>query len=245
MIAVVIPTLDHGFTPPSYEGISVFVVYDGPPQNAKNTHLLGHQKGFAHACNVGLAYAQHQGFRHVLILNDDAHLTQKDLHIMYKQAQDEVSVIGPVIIDDQGIQSAGIRYSSWGRVFLNKDVTCTSIQALSGACLLMPSWLRFDEGYPHGFEDIELCSRVQQMNIAIRLARDARCFHLGGKSIAHHSRLWFQHSIYGQLRFFKKRRYLPLVVAMGFLQARNRVESIKGVYGGAMLWWHQRSSRAT
>ena len=154
-------------------------------------------------------------------------------------------VIGPVITDDRGIQSAGIKVSSWGRVALNKDPTHTTLQALSGACLLIPSWLRFDEGYPHGFEDIELCARITKMGLDIELVREASCFHMGGHSIPHGSKLWFQHSIYGQLRFFGKRRYFPIIILMGLLQARHHRDSLIGVWQGGLRWWHQRSSKAT
>ena len=243
MIAVVIPTLDPQLTYPK-DLDHVFVVYDGAPTPLCSPHFLrAPQKGFAYACNVGIAHAQSLGYTWVLILNDDATITH--LHMMCSKIAPRVGAIGTVIEDDHGIQSAGILVSFWGRVKMNRDISQKDVPALSGACMLVCSWARFDAGYRHGFEDIDLCVRLKRKGYSIVLDKDSRCFHKGGASIAHHTKMWFAHSIYGQLRFYNKRRLLPIVMLLGCMQTNMNKACMRGVWEGGKTWWRQRMSSAT
>jgi GT2 family glycosyltransferase len=235
MIAVVIPTCSVDFVPPNYGSISVFVIFDDP----KNS------RGFASSCNLGLAKAHAQGFRWILICNDDASISREDILQLMQNIDDGIGVIAPVITDDKGIQSAGIVVSSWGRVQLLRTPLSEGFDALSGACFLIPAWARFDDGYSHGFEDIALCSLLKKRGKGLKLVRDVRCHHDGGGTIVHHSRIWFAHSVYGHLRFFSSSIHAPLIVGLAMMQARRRKSSLLGVLDGWLLWRDQRRSRVS
>jgi len=245
MIAIVIPTLNPQLNYPN-DLEHVFIVYDGDRASLCHPNFLwSSQKGFAHACNVGIAHAQSLGYKWVLLLNDDAKIDPQDLQKMRDRIAPKVGAIGTVIVDDHEIQSAGILLSLWGRVKMNRDITQKEIQALSGACLLVCSWIRFDEGYLHGFEDIDLCMRLKKKGYSIVLDKESRCFHKGGASIPHYTKTWFSRSIYGQLRFYNKRRLLPIIMLLGCMQSKMNKACMLGVWEGGKMWWNQRISSAT
>ena len=235
MIAVIIPTCSADFVPPAYESVSVVVVFDDPKD----------PRGFACSCNLGLAKAHALGFRWALICNDDASISNEDIERLTHHIDEGTGVIAPVITDDKGIQRSGIVVSSWGRVRLVRSHSSEDIDALSGACFLIPSWARFDDGFTHGFEDIALCFLLRKRGKKLKIVQNAHCHHHGGGTIVHNSRKWFAHSVYGHLRIFSSHLHSPLIVALAILQARNKKSSILGVLDGWNLWRNQRSSRTT
>ena len=235
MIAVVIPTCNHQYVPPDYGSISVIVVYDDP----------SNPRGFASSCNIGISKAHADNFSWVLICNDDADISLNDLHTLMAKIDEDTGVIAPVIVDDHGHEEAGIKVSGWGRVRMMKTTENREPDAVSGACMLIPSWARFDSGFLHGFEDVALCLLLKKRGKKITIHRDARCIHLGGGTLTHHTRAWFARSIYGQLRLFSSPILSIGIVSLGCLQARNSLSNVKGVWDGYRLWKDQRSSKET
>ncbi len=154
---------------------------------------LGGGRGFAVAANRGLAAATSAV---VILLNDDA-LPEEDCLDRLVFAG---GLCGPLLIGAAGVESAGLRVSTWGRVRQRTDVPTEdrNVDALSGACLLMPTSARFDERFPHGFEDVELCRRLG----GARLVAGARCWHEGGGTLHRRSPLATQHAVTGQALLF-------------------------------------------
>ena len=233
MIAVVIPTCDHHFNPPDYGTIPVIVVID------KN------RRGFAASCNIGIAEAHSKGHSWVLVCNDDVDLSLSDLKEVLSKINEHTGAIAPIIIDERGFKQTGIFVSRWGRVRLIQSNETIAPDAVSGACMLVPSWARFNSQYLHGFEDIALCSLLRKRNKEIFVCRSAQCVHKGGGTLAHNTRLWFARSVYGQLLFFSSPPLSGLILGFGFLQARGSLDHMKGVWEGYLLWKNQRNSKAT
>ena len=228
MIAVVIPTRNPQYVPPDYDKTPIVIVRDH------------NGEGFAKTCNRGLAELQSKNVRWALICNDDAHIAPDHLTQLLEHIDENTGVIAPTITADQKILCAGISVSSWGRVRLRRHVEATIPDALSGACFLIPSWVRFDDGYLHGFEDIALCSFLKNRGFHLRLVSDVYCEHRGGGTLAHHTMDWYDLSLYGQLRYFSKRRYAPLILLMALVQKNIGKEGRRGVWKGFLRWKHQR-----
>ena len=135
---------------------------------------LGGGQGFARAANAGLAAVRTPS---AVLLNDDAVPEPGCLERLAQVG----GLCGPVLVGAHGVESAGIRVRSWGRVRQETRVPSDdrTVDALSGACLHLPAHLRFDERFRHGFEDIELCRRVG----GARLVVTARCWHEGGATL--------------------------------------------------------------
>lgn len=233
MIAVVIPTCNHHYIPPDFGTIPVIVVYDDK------------RRGFASSSNIGIAKAHAKGIPWTVVCNDDVDFSSLDLDKMISEIQQSTGAISPLIMDDQGIKYAGISVSKWGRVRMIRSDESIAPDSAFGTCMLVPSWVRFDAQYLHGFEDIALCSLLRNRKKTISVCRTTHCKHQGGGTIAHDSRTWFARSIYGQLRFFSSPALSNIILGLGFLQARNSLESMKGVWDGYMLWKRQRNSSTT
>ncbi|MSQ01494.1 MAG: glycosyltransferase family 2 protein [Myxococcales bacterium] len=157
------------------------------------TLRLGGGRGFAVAANRGLAAA---GSEVAILLNDDAVPDPDCLDRLVSAG----GLCGPVLTGPRGVESAGISLSTWGRVRQRIDAPAAdrAVDALSGACLLMPGGARFDERFPHGFEDVELCRRLG----GARLVAAARCWHEGGGTLHRRSPLATQHAVTGQALLF-------------------------------------------
>jgi len=228
MIAVVIPTRNLAYQSPQYRDFPTILIQDSRGE------------GFAKTCNRGLALAQKQKKKWVLICNDDAQIQEQDIHLLIARITDQIGVIGPVIMADQKIQSAGISVSRWGRLQLRNSITFRPPDALSGACFLVPSWIRFEDGYPHGFEDIALCFFLKKRGFTLSLVHDAICQHRGGGTLQHRTKDWYAFSIYGQLRLFSQYRNIPLILLLAMLQIKTDTEGWKGFRKALSMWKNQR-----
>ncbi len=183
------------------------------------------EEGFSRACNLGLAAVQDAGLPLALLLNDDARPLEGCIARLLEawQAQPDVAAVGPLLLDPTGaIESAGIRVHRWSaRVRQQRRVPrgMRDVDALSGACLLIESHRRLDEGYRFGFEDIALCQELKRQGRRIILAPEARCEHLGGASMDRRSRPATRHALAGHLRLVAGRRgRTPMVLGMALAQ---------------------------
>ncbi len=156
------------------------------------------REGFAATVNRGLARASSA---RVLVLNDDAAPKAGCVEALLAVDAD---LVGPVLVAPGGtVESAGIRFSERsGRVVTLRDppAGACAVDALSGACLLMPGDLRFDPGYPHGFEDVALARAVRRAGGRVVLQPAARCVHLGGATRDRRSPEATRDALIGHLR---------------------------------------------
>lgn len=187
-------------------GWPVFVVDDtdaGVGEVPALVERLGGGQGFAAAANAGLARAAREGFEWAILLNDDAAPEPGSLAAMLAACGPGVGAVGPLIVGPEGVESAGLRYSPrTGR--LRQAVVVPpgirEVDALSGACLLLSTAERFDEGFRHGMEDVELCLRLRARGLRLLLEPRARCQHQGGGTVHRRSREATRHALAGHLR---------------------------------------------
>ncbi len=165
---------------------------------------LGGGSGFARACNAGLAFVTTPC---AILLNDDAVPLDDCLDRLSRQG----GLCGPVLVGPGGVESTGIAVSSWGRVRQLHDLPAENRQvaALSGACLHLPARARFDERFPHGFEDVELCLRLG----GAWLVAGARCFHEGGGTLSRAAPEAQAKAVTGQMLCFDRAQE-PVVAAL-------------------------------
>ena len=207
---------------------------------------VGAGGGFARAANQGLRHARQQGYPWVLLLNDDAApqpgCVERLLQVM--QADARVAAVGPVLRTVAGeVESAGIRYhASSGRVQGRRRVPAvpTDVDALSGACLLLDSQVRFDGRFRFSFEDIELCQRLRAAGRRVLVVPDAICVHRGGATVPRRSPLATRRAVEGHLRLvgaspLRRALVVGLALAQVARQGGGR-ERFGSVLEGACSW---------
>lgn len=195
-------------------GWPVVVVDDSPDGQirvaagaARRVRTAG-EVGFAAAVNAGLAAAEAAGAELALVLNDDAAPAAGCVEALLAAWGPGVGAVGPVIVGPEGVESAGIAVSGWGRVRQRRRVPRgegpVEVAALSGAALLIGASARFDEGYRHGFEDVALCLALRAAGRRLLLLPEARCHHLGGASLPRTSRAAQRHAVSGHARLLRQ-----------------------------------------
>jgi len=230
----------------------VIVVFDGPegaappepPAGVGLLHTTG-EEGFARAANRGLAHAASAlGAQLVLLLNDDAVLEPGCLAALVAAWRPGVGAVGPVLVGDAGVESAGLALRWWGRVRQQTRVPDAPLEvdALSGACMLVAASERFDIGYAHGFEDLALCLDLARRGLARVLVPAARCRHLGGASLDRQGRQAQRHAVSGHLRLVGGGWRTPVVLGLALAQVAREGGGLHRARGVAEGWsdWRQR-----
>ena len=218
---------------------SILVVDDGPfptPFPSSVNYIRTPNIGFSRAVNTGLEELQKKGFDRVLILNDDATISPTDV-VKLCQISTLHTIVSPIIRCNKKT-IYGVTVRSWGRLTANFQRR-TPIDAVYGTCMLIPSHLRFDERFPHGFEDIELCLRVTQDGYKIIVVDDAICFHQGEGSISRNDEQGQRASAYGHLLLFSSFRKTPIIAGLCLAQIikeNGGVERYVGLGKGIMDW---------
>lgn len=181
--------------------------------------------GYAPANNIGLQAARGE---FVCFLNSDVFPKTPDwLDSMVQTAMaiPDVGVVGALLVfEDETIQHEGCSYEilpefgGWsfslhprkGR-FPSPDDSVREVEAVTGACLLMPLQLArevggFDEGYVIGdFEDVDLCRKAQDRGRICVVDRRARLYHLERQSQGGQSNSWrLNLTLYNAWRFQKR-----------------------------------------
>ncbi len=260
-LAVVIPHHHRGDLLPralaAVEGWPRVVVDDGPagrpspalPEDVLLLRTAGDQ-GFARAVNLGLHAAERElGAERVLLLNDDAVPQPGCVEALLAAAGPGVGAVGPLLWGLQGLESAGITLSRWGRV---RQITrvpprLTAVGALSGACLLVPAWARFDPDFPHGFEDLALCRDLRARGLRVLVQPAARCLHVGGASLPRASRRAQRHAVAGHLRLVDGGWRGGVALGLALAQVLREGGPPDRLLGIAEGWrdWHNRTRAAS
>ena len=196
--------------------------------------------GFTNAVNMGLSRIETLGFRFVLVLNDDAWIGLDDIQHLVQMAQPN-RLISPVI-QSQGRRFYGVTIRSWGLVQLNQNRS-NRVDALLGTCLLMPSNLRFDSRFYHGFEDLHLTAMAKHSGFELLVIEKAICRHVGGASLDSKSLKGLRFSVYGHLCLYNSLQRGPIIWSLYLLkvvftdQARGvRMKSIRAINYGVLDW---------
>ncbi len=166
------------------------------------TIRTGGAQGFSSAINLGLSHLEAEGVSHVLLLNDDAVPRPGCVASLLEGWTEADGAIGPTLICPQGMASSGFIVRDWGRVRVRpgKVEQPTQVDAISGAAMLIRVTERLDEGYRHGFEDLDLCRRLRNRGLRIRTL-PVVCTHVGGATVPQHSRLAQRSALAGHLRY--------------------------------------------
>ncbi|MEC7947804.1 MAG: glycosyltransferase family 2 protein [Myxococcota bacterium] len=237
----------------SVTGEVVFVVDDSDAESLDGDSLGsdvrivpgGGGMGFARAVNRGLAAAEASGFTHALILNDDAAPEPGALDALCAAWTSGSGAVGPLLVGPEGIESAGMRLSRWGRLQNHTDVPPggrpVDVDAISGACMLVRAGTRFDEGYTHGMEDVSLCRALRRAGRSVRIVPTVRCRHTGGATVDRRSSRAQRHAVAGHLRLVGGGVRTPIVLGLAVAQVlreggpRDRLRAV-----GQGWWdWHR------
>ncbi len=194
--------------------------------------------GFAKAANVGLERAASRGVPWVLLLNDDAVPAPGCVAALRAAVErDGVVAAGPILEGPEGIESAGLAFHEATARLRQLTVvpeTTSPVDALSGACLLVGSSVRFDERFPHGFEDVDLALRLRREGGTLVVVPAARCWHAGGGTVPRRSRQASRDAVRGHLRLAGPSRVRRgLVVAYALAQItreRGPADRVLGVW---------------
>ncbi len=234
----------------------VVVVDDGPTKSDWSVwHRLhpnlecvraGGSSGFTSAVNRGLHTVQSLGYRTVLILNDDAWISTAGIAELFSKAGPQI-LLSPVL-EHENTRYFGVRVHSWGRVTLNFNAF-QKIDALLGACLVMPTHLRFDSRFHHGFEDIHLTHQALNRGFELQIVESVLCRHIGGGTLDSHSPTGLRYSFYGHLCFYNSLRRLPVIWSLGLAQIlkhRNlhSISHVVALHQGLADWlWSAMAAR--
>jgi GT2 family glycosyltransferase len=203
----------------SIDGVPIVVVDDSPSGGVELEGVdivrTPGSVGFSQAVNHGLEHCMRAGFKHVLVLNDDARLRPGCIHTLQEEWLETDGAIAPVVHETDG-PVFGICTTSIGRVFLRRSPG--AVQAVSGAAMLIRASERFDPLFAHGFEDVELCRRLRARGLHIRVIDNAHCDHDGGGTIDRRSRIAQRHAMSGHLRFAQGPAQQAMAVALGVSQ---------------------------
>jgi len=226
----------------SLQEVPVLVVDDGINRSffSEDIHCIqSGNVGFAKAVNCGLEYLAARGITTVLVLNDDACISVPEIEKMLEFHSDNM-ITAPVIqINGNCIYGANVQ--SWGRVRANYTFSC-SPDAVYGTCLMIPSSVRFDDGYVHGFEDIELCRRLKREGYQIQVIDNIFCQHIGEASLSAATMFGQRSATYGHLRLFSSLRKAPVIASLSLAQIileNGSRERYVGFVQGLLDWFYK------
>ncbi len=226
----------------SAEGLLEGVDLPGEPRVLRTSGEVG----FARAVNRGLEAAEARGWTHALVLNDDAALEPGSLQLLVEQCGPRVGVVGPAVLSEEDVESAGIDFTWWGRVRLRRTLpeSAERVPALSGACLLLRTGSRFEPGFAHGMEDIALCRSLWRQGLAVVLEPRARCQHVGGASVSRAGEDAQRHAVSGHLRLVEGGWRTPVVLGLAAAQALREGPALPRLRGVVRGWRDHRNARA-
>lgn len=204
LLRICLATLDEAIRHAGIEKFHVVVVDNGSavPYQASEfecRHLdilrLDRRASFSRACNAGAAM---RPACFLLFLNNDVLLHRLAVKDMVALATDaSVGACGArLVYPDDRIQHCGVRMFGTGdgphHEFHGLPTTSVSravrsFQAVTGAALLVRGDVfraigGFDEIYPFGFEDIDLCLRIRQLGLTVTCSQSVDSIHFESTS---------------------------------------------------------------
>ena len=204
--------------------------------------------GFACAVNLGLDRLQRTGISHALLLNDDAAPIESCIAALQAEWTEEDGAIAPVLVEPDGSLSSGFRVSRSGRIRVRGgDVDGpTEVDAVSGAAMLIRCAERLDEGYRHGFEDLDLCRRLKARGLRVRTIPAARCRHEGGATVSRRSRRAQRAAVSGHIRYLGGGWRGGMAIALGLGQVLREGASPGRLLGVLEGWQdHRREAQSS
>jgi len=147
--------------------------------------------GFAKACNAGAGKASGE---FLLFLNNDTIVTKDWMDVLVKELDEnpEIAIAGSKLLyPDETIQHAGvvfgedkIPYHIYAREIKEKHYVNKrrKFNALTAACMLVRKEIfdevgGFDEAYLNGYEDIDLCLKIREIDGEIMYCPESIVYH--------------------------------------------------------------------
>lgn len=144
--------------------------------------------GIATHRSIGLRHLLELEFDYVLQLDDDVILEPDCLHHLLSAMEQDprLGLATPVIRHQSGgiLSAGGVYLRQLGQPFLLHTPSARAIDFATGTMGLIRKSALVETGYfdsrfdPYGFEDIDYCLRLKDMNWSIRLVPAARCVHV-------------------------------------------------------------------
>lgn len=155
--------------------------------------------GFGRANNVGFAYAIKEGYKYVLLLNQDAYVESETIRVLREElnAHNEFGVLSPMHLSENGRKLdknfAINLLSLTGEPELLSDLYClgrsTDLRAIYQVkfapaalwmvrCESVKELGGFDPLFPHYGEDTDFCMRADYHNTRVGVVPRARGYHL-------------------------------------------------------------------
>ena len=182
--------VDNGST----DGVQDFLqTLGGDVQVIRNQDNLG----FAKACNQGARAAQGE---FLVFLNNDTIPLKGWLAALVEEARahPDVAIVGSKLLYEDGtVQHAGVAFSrEWFmpyHIYRGADAhaACVSrrreLHCVTAACMLVRREVfeqvgGFDEGYRNGFEDVDLCLKIQEQKWKIVYQPQSVLYHLESRT---------------------------------------------------------------
>jgi len=195
---------------------SVQIITDQCP----HVHLVRNldNLGFAGGTNRGIVQALAMGDSPILLLNNDAFISEEDICelLMTLRQETHVGVVGPLIFDalDQShLLSAGGKnpvlhhYPRWDQV-PNRKVVFPVDYVLGTAALVRAEVFRqvglLDEEYFFIAEFADFCQRVRQHGYTTVTNARSRAFHDLGRSLHYRDTLYVYYTVRNRFLFIRK-----------------------------------------
>ena len=186
---------------------AIVVVENGPAPDpvlpeAVQVVRLPTNRGFAGGMNAGIDVLRGRGCDRILLLNNDATLEPGCLRALAEAVEDQqTAAAGPTVLraSDGRVEScgatidlAGSRFRLLGHGRRPPGAGLVPAEVLTGVALMLrlDSLDRvglLDEGYFHGFEDVDWCVRARAARLRLWLVRGARVRHEGSATLGSRS----------------------------------------------------------
>ncbi|HBR1128690.1 glycosyltransferase family 2 protein [Klebsiella quasipneumoniae] len=254
-------------------GVDILIVDNGSDNSAEisgllqqetvtvNLRLIGSNVGIATAQNHGIEYAREQGYRYVLLMDQDSIPSDNMVDILYQalRQHDDAAAVGPVFIDSNGtkhsrfIRVEGLRVNK----NLEADSTgCVDVDHLIASGSLIPVDVfekigGMDDSLFIDYVDVEWSLRARHQGLRCYGVLNAAMTHsLGERRVAAFNRSVAIHAPvrhYYQVRnaiLLYKRNYIPVnwkvldayklvaKLAVFILSAENKSSEIKMISKG-------------
>lgn len=187
--------------------------------------------GFAGGTNVGLRASLAQGEDPVLLLNNDAFISEADALTLYHTLEkvEDVGFVGPALFDSETrhLISVGgknpVLHHQTRHVTIDAGATLQEVAYVSGTAVLIRAAVLqqvglLDEAYFFSTELADLCTRARKAGFSSVIHTGARAYHQVDRS--------------AQLR---KTLYVYYIVRNRFIYVRKFYSSL--AQGGLLLFW--------
>ncbi len=188
---------------------------------------LGFNKGIAAAQNVGIKYARENGFKYVLLLDQDSRIDESFVSEIYrdfitlKESDCKVAFVGPIFVDE----ISNLEYKNYSDK--NKPYTRASSLIASGCLISMESIEEvggMDERLFIDLVDFEWCWRAESKGYTGYMTRNVKMIHSIGNG--YHNWHGFVLGISAPFRYYYQYRNTLWLTRREYVPLKWKIKSI-------------------